>query len=110
MYVILKLSNADAKNVTHFKLCHQRDKMSNYNYIIISDKQNLANKAFYMGFMFLKIKIKENQTGNKTRQDKHLKSILYKLCRNFSRGGGALPYKPIPDVSFFRVSFLSINS
>ena len=27
---------------------------------IISDKQNLKNKAFQMGFMHLKIKIKEN--------------------------------------------------
>ena len=27
-----------------------------------------------------------------------------------SLGGGALPYKPIPDVPFFRVSFFSINS
>ena len=25
-------------------------------------------------------------------------------------GGGALPYKPIRDVPFFRVSFFSINS
>ena len=25
-------------------------------------------------------------------------------------GGGALPYKPIRDVPFFRVSFFSVNS
>ena len=27
----------------------------------------------------------------------------------FARGGGALPYKPIRDVPFFRVSFFSVK-
>ena len=33
-----------------------------------------------------------------------------KLLDSPPGGGGALPYKPIRDVPFFRVSFFSINS
>ena len=42
---------------------------------IISNKQNVENKAFQMGFMHLKIKIKEKFK---------LKTKLTKLCRIFS--------------------------
>ena len=49
-----KCSNLEAKNVINFKVCHKRDESGP----IISDKQNLKNEAFQMGFMHLKIKIK----------------------------------------------------
>ena len=49
-----KGSNLEAKKVIHFKLCHQSVKGT-----IISDKQNLENRALSMGFMHLKIEIKE---------------------------------------------------
>ena len=49
-----KCSNLEAEKVIDFKLCHPRGQT------IISDKQNRENKAFQMGFMHLKIKIKEN--------------------------------------------------
>ena len=51
-----KCSNLEAKIVTDFKFAIKEIKRR----AIISDKQNLKNKAFYMGFMYLKIKIKEN--------------------------------------------------
>ena len=64
-----KCSNLEDKNVIYFKLWHPRDK----GLTIISNKQNLENKAFLLGFMHLKIKIKEIQTENKTSKDKNLK-------------------------------------
>ena len=52
-----KCSNLEAGKVIEFTLCHQRAKRSIET--IISDEQNLENKAFQMGFMHLKIKTKE---------------------------------------------------
>ena len=48
-------------------------------------RQNFENKAFYMGFMHLKIKIKEKfKLKTKLAKTKIQKSVLYKLCRIFS--------------------------
>ena len=61
-----KRSNLEAKNVINFKLCHRT---------MISDKKNLENKVFHIGFMHLKIKIKEkfrqNSLGQKFKNQFH---------------------------------------
>ena len=49
---------------------------------VISGKQNLENKAFYMGFMHLKIKLKRIQTENKTYWDKNLKISSTQVMEN----------------------------
>ena len=48
-----KCSNLEAKKVIHSNFAIKEINK------IISDKQNLGNKAFLMGFMHLKIEIKE---------------------------------------------------
>ena len=76
-----KCSNLEANKVTHFKLCNQRDKSRT----MISDKQNLKNKAFQMGLKHLKIKIKVDfKLETKLTKTKIQKSVLHKLCKNFS--------------------------
>ena len=51
-----KCSNLEAKNVIHFKLCHQIDKKWNYNLRLTKFRKH----SFFDGvFMDLKIKIKE---------------------------------------------------
>ena len=59
-----KCPNSEATNVINFKLCYQRDKRSKH-------KQNLENKAFYMGFMHLQIKIKEKFKLKKQNSLRH---------------------------------------
>ena len=50
-----KCSNLETKNVIHFRLCHKKMK----GRTIISDKPNLEINPFYIGYMHLKIKIKQ---------------------------------------------------
>ena len=49
-----KCSNLEAKIVIHFKICHQRDKNSNYNL-----QKTEYRKQSFLRFIHLKIKIQE---------------------------------------------------
>ena len=58
---------------------------------IISDKQNVENKAFQMDLIHLKIKIKKKfNLKTKLTETKIQNSILYKLCKIFSASKGHL--------------------
>ena len=50
-----KCSSLEVKNVTHFKLCYQIER----SLTMTSNKQNVENKAFNVGFTLLKIKLLE---------------------------------------------------
>ena len=52
---------------------------------VISNKQNVKNQAFKVGFAFLKIKLIVNlKLKIKLPETKIQQSILYKICRIFS--------------------------
>ena len=50
-----KCSNVEAKNVTHCKLCYQRDKRSNYDF----QHAKCQSEAFKVDLALLKIKLVE---------------------------------------------------